>query len=262
MDRKPLADRREKRLRLRLRRRVDLDDGEPPRERRVVINRLTLLFRRSRTEQRKLPCRQRRLQLSERFLRRAAEELVNLVDEQNDATLGANELRPEIRNSFRKRATRSGPGQQLADLNLDEQPTRTSVGSQPLRHRSRDAGLTNAWRADQKGIVRVTLREDIEHSLHFESTPNHGLELAARRCRRKVAADARKQRESRRVQVETIIEADERPSHRGSHRRCRPRDGRHRNRRWGERALLPRRRITVEIIRSNLDLGSHRRPRR
>ena len=106
-----------------------------------------------------------------------AEEHVHLVEEEDDAPLGARELRLQLTDALGERAAHAGPGEHRRGLDADEDLVLEARDVVAVRdaHRepAHDARLADARRADEARVVRVALREHVERALDLRLASDH-----------------------------------------------------------------------------------------
>ena len=163
---------------------VDLDLLEAALERGVAFQVLAVLVERRRADRLQLAARQRRLQdrgRVDRALGRAgADEVVQLVDEENDvAALGDllhHLLEALLELAAVLRARDQGREVERVDLLVLEQLRHLAVGD-ALREALDDGGLADARLADQHRVVLRAAREDLHDALDLGLATDDGVQL-------------------------------------------------------------------------------------
>ena len=178
------------------RRLLDAHLLEAPLERGVALEVLAVLVERRRADRLHLAARERRLEdrgSVDRALGRAgADEVVELVDEENDvAALG--DLLHHLLQALLELAAvlRAGDERrevERVDLLVLEQ-LRHLVRRDPRREALDDGRLADARLADQDRVVLLAAREDLHHALDLRLAADDGVELALGRHLRQVAAE-------------------------------------------------------------------------
>ena len=179
--------------------------NESPLERRVALDVLAKLVVRRRADAGKLSARQRRLELVGCVLRAfscaaRADEHVQLVDENNHASVGPLHIFLDAEESLAERAAQRGARDHPADIQLDDDAIkrlRISHASGLCRRLRQlckaqcealdDRGLAHARLADQHGIVRATLAENVENLLDLRLSADRGVERSRGRELREIA---------------------------------------------------------------------------
>jgi hypothetical protein len=90
---------------------------------------------------------------------------------------------------FGKGAAKLSTGDEPSHVQLDDDAlsSRTRICLQALRSPFDDSGFANARLADQAGIVRSPLPEDIDHLFDLSSATDNGIELSLMCEQRQIA---------------------------------------------------------------------------
>ena len=133
---------------------------------------------------------------------------VHLVEEEDDAALGAGDLRLQLTDPLGERSTHAGAGEHRGRLDAHEylvlEARHVVVVGDSRREAAHHACLADAGRADQAGVVGVTLGEHVEGALDLGVAPDHGIELAAHGLLREVLTERREQRKLLGVEREPL----------------------------------------------------------
>mmetsp|Transcript_67005 Transcript_67005/g.216608 ORF Transcript_67005/g.216608 Transcript_67005/m.216608 type:complete len:549 (+) Transcript_67005:866-2512(+) len=122
-----------------------------------------------------------------------ADEGVDLVDHQDDVTLGLGHLLDDVLESFLELTSVLGACEQareveLNDLLAPQELWNVSVGD-ALRKTLGDRGLANAGLADEHRVVLLAARQNLNGPLQLLRAANHGVQLAVKRSLREVFAE-------------------------------------------------------------------------
>jgi len=158
-------------------------------QRRVALDVLAELIVRGRADARKLAAREGRLQFVRSVLRplagRArADQHVQLVDEDDEAPLGAPDLVLDPDQALAERAAELGSSDETAHVELEQEAL---AAQDPQRKPLHDGGLAHSGFADEDRIVRPPLAEDVEELLRLSLTAQGGIELPFLGERREIA---------------------------------------------------------------------------
>mmetsp|Transcript_67004 Transcript_67004/g.216598 ORF Transcript_67004/g.216598 Transcript_67004/m.216598 type:complete len:557 (+) Transcript_67004:866-2536(+) len=118
---------------------------------------------------------------------------VDLVDHQDDVTLGLGHLLDDVLESFLELTSVLGACEQareveLNDLLAPQELWNVSVGD-ALRKTLGDRGLANAGLADEHRVVLLAARQNLNGPLQLLRAANHGVQLAVKRSLREVFAE-------------------------------------------------------------------------
>ncbi len=162
----------------------------------VALEVLAVLVERRRADRLDLAARERRLEdrrCVDRALGRAgADEVVELVDEENDvAALG--DLLHHLLQALLELTAVLRPGDERGEVERVDLLALEDLGhlargdarGEPLD----DGGLADAWLADEHGVVLLAAREDLHHALDLGLPADDGVELALDRGLRQVPAE-------------------------------------------------------------------------
>jgi hypothetical protein len=167
----------------------DLDRLEPALERRVLFDVLSVLVDRRRADAAQLAARQRGLQEVGRvhgaFRRSRADERVQLVDEQDDPSLGFLDLfQDRLQSVFELaavlRARDHRPEIEGDDAPVPERFRDVAIGDAPCDSLD-DRGLSDAGIADQHGVVLGAAPEDLDRAADLLVPADDRVELPASR---------------------------------------------------------------------------------
>ena len=186
-----------------------LDGREAAREPGVAVDHAAVVHLGGRADADDLAAREREAQLARGLVAGVLpEEHVHLVEEEDDAPLGARELRLQLTDALGERAAHAGAGEHAGGLDADEDLVLEARDVVAVRDAHREAAhharLADAGRADQTSVVRMTLREHVERALDLRVASDDRIELAARRQLREVLPELTEQRELLRIQREPI----------------------------------------------------------
>ena len=168
------------------RRLVDVDRREAALERGVLLDVLAVLVERGRADAAELAAGEHRLQEIrgvDRTLGGArADDRVELVDEEHDATLARLDLGQHRLQALLELAPVLRAGEQRADVERPDAPVLQPFGNvardDPLREALGDRGLPHAGLADQHRVVLRAAREDLDHAADLLVAPDDRVELA------------------------------------------------------------------------------------
>ena len=164
---------------------------EAPLQRRVLLDVLAILIERGRADALQLAARERRLEdirgVHRALGRARADQRMHLIDEDDAVLAGANLLDDLLQPLF-KLAAILGAGDQRADVQRQQALARQRLGhlarDDLLRQPLDDGRLANARLANQRRIVLLAARENLDDALDLLLAPDHWVELAhARVCR-------------------------------------------------------------------------------
>ena len=169
---------------------------EAPLESGVALQVLAVLVERRRADRLQLAAGERRLQDRRRvdraFGRAGADEVMELVDEEDDVA-PLHDLLHHLLQALLELAAVLGAGDERGEIErVDLLPLEDLghlVRGDPGSESFDDGGLADARLADQDGIVLLAAREDLHHALDLGLTPDHGVELALCGGLRQVAAE-------------------------------------------------------------------------
>ena len=173
---------------------IDEHRLEPPRQRRVLFDVLAVFIERGRAHAVQLAPRQRRLQQVRgihRPVRLARpDKRVHFVDEQDDPPILGRHLVEHGLEPLLELAAILRTRDQAAHVERQQllvlEAFRHVALDDAQREAFRDRGLADARFTDQHGIVLRAPREHLHRAPDFLITPDDGIELALRRCRRQV----------------------------------------------------------------------------
>ena len=188
--------------RVRRRRLAHQHRNEAPLQRRIRLDVLLELVVRGGADAGKLAARERRLQLIGRILRSlaggsGADQHVKLVDEDDEAAVGALHLVLDPDQAFAERAAQLRSGHQATHVELEENAV---AAEHAQREAFDDGGLANPGLADEHRIVRPALAEDVEELLGLALAAHCGIELSFDRQGGEVARMGGEERLFARVQ--------------------------------------------------------------
>jgi hypothetical protein len=161
------------------------DRLEAPLERRVLLDVLAVLVERRRADRAQLAAREHRLEQIARghgaLGRACADDRMQLVDEEDDLTLGPADLLEHRLQPLLELAAVFRAGDEGADVErpdaLPLQALRDVAGDDPLREPLGDRGLADARVADQDGVVLRPAGEHLDHAPDLLVPADHRVEL-------------------------------------------------------------------------------------
>src|SRR3989454_4448307 len=116
--------------------------------------------------------------------RARADQHVELVDEDDEAPLGAPDLVLDPDQALAERAAELGSSDETAHVELEQEAL---AAQDPQRKPLDDGGLAPSGFADEDRIVRPPLAEDVEELLRLSLTAQGGIELSFLGERREIA---------------------------------------------------------------------------
>mmetsp|Transcript_16522 Transcript_16522/g.43509 ORF Transcript_16522/g.43509 Transcript_16522/m.43509 type:complete len:252 (+) Transcript_16522:1838-2593(+) len=122
-----------------------------------------------------------------------AHEGVDLVDHQDDVTLGLGHLLDDVLESFLELTSVLGACEQAREVELNDflapqELWNVSVGD-ALRKTLGDRGFAHAGLADEHRVVLLAARQNLNGPLQLLRAANHGVQLAVKRSLREVFAE-------------------------------------------------------------------------
>src|SRR3989338_5664926 len=174
------------------------------RQRGVFLNVLLVFLERRRSDSAKLPARQRRLQhvgSVQRPLRRTGpDNRVNLVNEEDDPSLGPLNLFHNVFEPLLKLAAILGASDQKAQIKRDQFFLFERFGNLALCHAQRkplhNSGLAHASFADEDGVVLRAARQYLNNAGDFIVPPDDRVQFVFPRKERQIAGKPRKKFEA------------------------------------------------------------------
>ena len=171
---------------------------EAPLERRVLLDVLAVLVERGRADRVQLAAGQQRLEHVRRveraFGRAGAHDGVQLVDEQDDLSLGVDDLLEDRLQPLLELAAVLGAGDQRAHVERDDLLVLEAFGHvaahDALGQALDDGGLADAGLADEHRVVLGPARQHLDHATDLFVAADDRVELALLGERRQVAAVA------------------------------------------------------------------------
>ena len=165
---------------------------EPPRQRRVLLDMLAVLVERGGADAVQRAARQFRLDqvrsIHRAFGAAGAHQVVQLVDEQDDLSLGRLHLLEHGLQPLLELAAIFRPGDQCAEIERQQLLALQCLGHVAIDDAQREAvddgGLADARLADQHRIVLGTARQHLDGAADFLIAPDDRVEfsLARQRC--------------------------------------------------------------------------------
>ncbi len=170
---------------------------EPALERGVLLDVLAVLIERGRADAAQLAAGEHRLQQVGRVHRALgrprADDRVQLVDEQDDLSLGVLDLLEHRLEPLFELAPVLRAGDQRADVERDHPAVAQRLGhvavDDPLRQPLDDRGLADPRLADQHRVVLGPSREHLDHPADLLVAADHRIELVGAGVRGQVAAE-------------------------------------------------------------------------
>ena len=171
---------------------------EPPFERGVLLDVLPVLVERRRTDRVQLAAGQHRLEhvrgVHRAFRRAGADDGVQLVDEQDDLSLGLGDFLQHGLQPLLEFAAVLRTGHQRAHVERDDalvlEPFGHVLPDNPLRQPFDDGGLADAGLADEDRVVLGAPRQHLDHAPDLVVAADDRIELALARELGEVAAVA------------------------------------------------------------------------
>ena len=163
---------------------LDAERLEAALERGVLLDRLAVLVERRRADALQLAAGERGLH-DVRGVHRAlgaagADERVDLVDEEDDVARAARLVEHRL-DALLELAAVLGAGDHEREVERDDAAAEQEVRDVPrgdgLREALDDGGLADARLADERGVVLVAAREDLDEALDLVLAPDHRVEL-------------------------------------------------------------------------------------
>ena len=175
---------------------LDRDGREAARQGAVALD-LAVLGERGGADHAQLAACEQRLEHVggvHRALRVArAEDRVQLVDEEDHAALGLDDLGEDLLQAILELAAELRAGDHAGEVERDEPRAEQRVGHVALGDAERqaldDRGLADAGLADEHGVVLAPAGEDLDGLLDLVRAPDHGIDPACRRLGGQVAAE-------------------------------------------------------------------------
>ena len=172
----------------------DFDDREAPSERGIGLERALVLVGCRGADAGQLAARQCELELAlDLFDAVAAEERVDLVEEEDHPSHGLAHFVANRGNALGERAAHVGSSDELGDGDLDDdaivERRHLVAGDDTLRDPAHDRGFADARRSNQDGVVGVALGEDVERLIDFGSATDDRLQRSCRSGQREVLSE-------------------------------------------------------------------------
>ena len=164
----------------------------------VLLDVLSVLVERGRANGAQLSAREHRLQqvggIHGALGGAGPDDRVQLVEEQDDATLAVRDLLQDRLQALLELAAVLGAGDQRANVERDHAPVPQRLGHvarhDPLGESLDDGGLAHAGLADQHGVVLRAAGQHLDHAPNLVVAPDHRVELALLGGLREVAPEA------------------------------------------------------------------------
>ena len=164
----------------------DVDRLKAPRQRRVLLDVLAVLVERRGADAVQLAARERGLEhvggVHRAFRLAGADQVVQLVDEQDDVALAVRHLLQQSLQALLELAAILGARHQRAQVEREQpaipQTVRHVAIDDPLRQALGDRGLADAGLADQHRVVLGAPGEHLDHAADLVVAADHRVELA------------------------------------------------------------------------------------